>query len=111
MRGVIANGERIEANDVVLATNAYTPHLLPDLPTGAIVPARGQILATQPVPAMIPHPFGTNFDKEYGRQTATGQLICGGYRRDRCLRHQGRQNGFDASAYTSARVRPMSRSM
>ena len=81
VRGVIANGERIEANDVVLATNAYTPHLLPDLPKGAIVPARGQILATQPVPAAIPHPFGTNFDKEYGRQTLTGQLICGGYRR------------------------------
>jgi glycine/D-amino acid oxidase-like deaminating enzyme len=80
-RGVIANGERIEAADVVLATNAYTPRILPDLPAGAVVPARGQILVTQQLPPMLPHPFGNNFDKEYGRQTASGQVLCGGYRR------------------------------
>jgi sarcosine oxidase subunit beta len=79
--GVVAGGERIEAADVVLATNAYTPQLLPDLPAGAIVPARGQILVTQPVPTVLPHPFGTNFDKEYGRQTVSGQILCGGFRR------------------------------
>ncbi len=77
---VLADGEVIEADDVVLATNAYTPKLL-DLPPGAIVPARGQILVTQPLPPLIPHPFGNNFDKEYGRQTAGGQVLCGGYRR------------------------------
>jgi sarcosine oxidase subunit beta len=55
--------------------------LLPSLPPGALVPARGQILVTQPVGPVIPFPFGTNFDKEYGRQTASGQLLCGGYRR------------------------------
>jgi len=80
-RGVIANGERIEADDVVLATNAYTPRILPDLPAGAIVPARGQILVTQQLPPILPHPFGTNYDKEYGRQTPSGQVLCGGYRR------------------------------
>ena len=37
--GVIANGERIDADDIVLATNAYTPRILPDLPAGAIVRA------------------------------------------------------------------------
>src|SRR5262249_40286112 len=79
--GVVAGGEAIEADDVVLATNAYTPLLLPELPRGAIVPARGQILVTQPVPPVLPHPFGTNFDKEYGRQTAGGQVLCGGFRR------------------------------
>ncbi|MEA2582597.1 MAG: hypothetical protein QOF33_682 [Thermomicrobiales bacterium] len=79
--GVVAGGEAIEADDVVLATNAYTPELLPELPRGAIVPARGQILVTQPVPPILPHPFGTNFDKEYGRQTASGQILCGGFRR------------------------------
>jgi sarcosine oxidase subunit beta len=81
VRGVIANGERIESDDVVLATNAYTPRILPDLPAGAIVPARGQILVTQQIPPILPHPFGTNFDKEYGRQTPGGQVLCGGYRR------------------------------
>jgi glycine/D-amino acid oxidase-like deaminating enzyme len=81
VRGVIATGERIEADEVVLATNAYTPRILPDLPAGAIVPARGQILVTQQIPPIMPHPFGTNFDKEYGRQTPGGQVLCGGYRR------------------------------
>lgn len=79
--GVVANGETIHAEEVVLATNAWTPALLPDLPEGALVPARGQILVTQPLPPLLTCPFGTNFDKEYGRQTPTGQILCGGYRR------------------------------
>lgn len=79
--GVIVDGERIEADDVVLCTNAYTPLVLPELPAGAIVPARGQILVTQALPDLLPHPFGTNFDKEYGRQTADGKILCGGFRR------------------------------
>jgi sarcosine oxidase subunit beta len=79
--GVVAAGERIEADQVVLATNAYTPLLLPELPPGAIVPARGQIVVTQPLPPFLPLPFGTNFDKEYGRQTPGGQILCGGFRR------------------------------
>lgn len=78
---VLADGEVVPAGEVVLATNAYTPELLPDLPAGAIVPARGQILVTQPLPPVLPRSFGTNFDKEYGRQTPTGQILCGGYRR------------------------------
>jgi sarcosine oxidase subunit beta len=79
--GVVARGEAIPAGDVVLATNAYAPELLPELPPGAIVPARGQILVTEPVAPFLPLPFGTNFDKEYGRQTTGGQILCGGYRR------------------------------
>jgi glycine/D-amino acid oxidase-like deaminating enzyme len=79
--GVVADGETILAEDVVLATNAWTPQLLPDLPEGAIVPARGQILVTQPLPLILACPFGTNFDKEYGRQTPGGQILCGGFRR------------------------------
>ncbi|MGH2617070.1 MAG: NAD(P)/FAD-dependent oxidoreductase, partial [Thermomicrobiales bacterium] len=79
--GVIAGGETILAEDVVLATNAWTPRLLPNLPEGAIVPARGQILVTQPLPPLLTCPFGTNFDKEYGRQTPGGQILCGGFRR------------------------------
>ena len=79
--GVVANGEEIGAERVVLCTNAYTPRLLPELPNGAIVPARGQILVTQALPPLLPHPFGTNFDKEYGRQTADGKILCGGFRR------------------------------
>jgi glycine/D-amino acid oxidase-like deaminating enzyme len=51
--GVVANGETIDAGDVVLATNAWTPQLLPELPDGAVVPARGQILVTQPLPPLL----------------------------------------------------------
>jgi sarcosine oxidase subunit beta len=79
--GVVVDGEALEADDVVLATNSYTPTLLPALPKGAIVPARGQILVTQPVPPILPHPFGNNFDKEYGRQVPGGPILCGGWRR------------------------------
>lgn len=79
--GVRTAAGTIATGTVVVATNAWTPLILGDLPAGAIVPARGQILVTQSVGPVLPMPFGTNFDKEYGRQTATGQLICGGYRR------------------------------
>lgn len=81
VEGVVCGGETIPAGDVVLATNAWTPRLLPDLPEGAIVPARGQILVTQQLPPLLACPFGTNFDKEYGRQTPGGQVLCGGFRR------------------------------
>lgn len=79
--GVATARGTISTDTVVVATNAWTPQLLEDLPEGALVPARGQILVTQPVGDIMPHAFGTNFDKEYGRQTATGQLLCGGFRR------------------------------
>jgi len=65
----------------VLATNSYTPLLLRQLPQGAIIPARGQILATEPVAPILPLAWGNNFDKEYGRQVPGGPIICGGFRR------------------------------
>lgn len=71
----------VEAGSVVVATNAWTRSLLPDLPEGAIVPSRGQILVTQPVGPILPMPFSTNYDKEYGRQTHSGQILSGGFRR------------------------------
>jgi glycine/D-amino acid oxidase-like deaminating enzyme len=71
----------VDAGAVVVATNAWTRSLLPDLPDGAIVPSRGQILVTQPVGQILPMPFSTNYDKEYGRQTHSGQILCGGFRR------------------------------
>lgn len=79
--GVVVNGETLYADEVILATNAWTPQLLPELPEGALVPARAQILVTQPLPPLLACSFGTNFDKEYGRQTPSGQVLCGGYRR------------------------------
>jgi sarcosine oxidase subunit beta len=77
----LLDGTRVSAGEVVLATNAYTPLLLRQLPQGAIVPARGQILATEPVAPILPLAWGNNFDKEYGRQVPGGPIICGGFRR------------------------------
>ncbi len=95
IEGVTTEGDGpFSADEVVLATNAYTHHLLPDLPRGALVPTRGQALATEPLPPMLPHAFGTNFDKEYGRQLPSGQILCGGFRRldeDEGLWHEEEQ--------------------
>src|SRR5215207_7644376 len=77
----LLDGHTIHADVVVLATNSYTPLLLRQLPAGAIVPARGQILATEPVAPILPLAWGNNFDKEYGRQVPGGPIICGGFRR------------------------------
>ncbi len=79
--GVETEFGSVEVGAVVVATNAWTRNLLPDLPDGAIVPARGQILVTQPVGQVLPMPFSTNYDKEYGRQTHSGQILSGGFRR------------------------------
>ncbi len=81
VQGVETVAGTIATATVVVAANAWTPTLLDDLPQGALVPARGQILVTEAVGEVVRHPFGTNFDKEYGRQTATGQILCGGFRR------------------------------
>ena len=77
----LLDGSQVHAEEVVLATNSYTPLLLRQLPKGAIVPARGQILATEPVAPILPLAWGNNFDKEYGRQVPGGPIICGGFRR------------------------------
>jgi len=79
--GVESTAGVFTADHVILATNAYTPLLLPELPVGSIVPARGQILVTQPLAPVLGHAFETNFGKEYGRQVPGGPILCGGYRR------------------------------
>jgi sarcosine oxidase, subunit beta len=81
VKGIETERGTVETGTVVVATNAWTGELLPDLPAGAIVPARGQILVTQPAGPILPMPFSTNYDKEYGRQTHSGQILCGGFRR------------------------------
>ena len=79
--GVRTADAEIRAPETVLATNAYTPALLPELPPGALVPARGTIRLSEPLPPLLPHPFSTNFGKEYGRQLPTGRVLFGGCRR------------------------------
>ncbi|KAH9882218.1 hypothetical protein J1614_001390 [Plenodomus biglobosus] len=78
----------ITSATVILATNAYTPYLLPDL-QGAIVPMRGQITAQQPGTAtLLPTPLQTTYSFIYKSgydymiprplPTGTQHLIIGG---------------------------------
>ena len=48
----LKNGWKIESQQVLLATNAFTLPLLPDL---ELEPARNQVLVSQPIPDLKPN--------------------------------------------------------
>ncbi|KAL1597797.1 hypothetical protein SLS60_008284 [Paraconiothyrium brasiliense] len=78
----------IPARTVILATNGYTPYLLPTL-QGAIVPLRGQIIASKPPPTAR-HPsvlpktysfiYGNGYEYMIPRQLPDGgqHIVIGG---------------------------------
>ncbi|HZU12806.1 MAG TPA: FAD-dependent oxidoreductase [Chloroflexota bacterium] len=75
---VRAGRGEIRARAVILAANAYTQTVWPAAP---IVPTRGQVLATDPLPrVVVPFPMGANRGFQYWRQTAEGRLVIGGWR-------------------------------
>jgi gamma-glutamylputrescine oxidase len=78
--GVKTSAGQIYANWVILATNAYTPHLVPELEK-VVIPTRGQALLTAPLPPSFPFACAAHYDWEYWRQTRSGQLLFGGCRR------------------------------
>ena len=62
---VLTKDYEVRTNSLILATNGYTPYLLPKL-QGAIVPLRGQITAQQvPVASNLPSPFPTTYSFIY----------------------------------------------
>lgn len=68
------------AEAVVVATDGYPSGLLGEL-EGLIVPTRGQVIATEPVPEMlfeVPHYGRHGFD--YWHQTPDGRIVAGGFR-------------------------------
>jgi glycine/D-amino acid oxidase-like deaminating enzyme len=72
--------EETGAETVVVATDGYPSGLLGEL-EGLIVPTRGQVLATEPVPERFfetPHYGRHGFD--YWHQTPDGRVIAGGFR-------------------------------
>ena len=77
--GVVhANGATCRAGVVILATNAYTPKLLPQV---EIEPNRAQMLATEPERSRLAeHPTYSHFGYRYWRQMPTGELLIGGWR-------------------------------
>jgi gamma-glutamylputrescine oxidase len=68
-----------KTTSLILATNAYS-YLLDNSFKDKIIPTRGQILATAPVPHFMESPCYANFVLDYFRQLPTGELIIGGFR-------------------------------
>jgi glycine/D-amino acid oxidase-like deaminating enzyme len=76
----VASGGDTGAETVVVATDGYPSGLLGEL-EGLIVPTRGQVIATEPIPERlfeIPHYGRHGFD--YWHQTPDGRVVAGGFR-------------------------------
>ena len=69
----------IRSTYVVLATNAYTPLIYSSF-QGKVIPTRGQMLATNPLPERFRGVFYANYGYEYWRQVPDGRVLAGGFR-------------------------------
>ena len=72
--------EELDADAVVVATDGYPSGLLGEL-EGLIVPTRGQVIATEPIPERlfeVPHYGRHGFD--YWHQVEDGRIVAGGFR-------------------------------
>jgi gamma-glutamylputrescine oxidase len=75
---VHAGDAECRAGCVILATNAYTPQLLPKV---SIQPIRAQMLASEPQTARLcEQPTYSHFGYRYWRQLPTGEVLVGGWR-------------------------------
>lgn len=77
--GVTDGARRIEADHVVVATNAWTGRLVPAL-RGVLTPQRAQILATAPLARALDLPCYAGLGFDYFRQRADGRVLLGGRR-------------------------------
>jgi glycine/D-amino acid oxidase-like deaminating enzyme len=81
----IVEGDRVEvddldADDVLVATDGYGRGLIPEL-EHAVWPARGQVVATEPLAERLfdyPHYARQGFD--YWQQLPDGRIVLGGFR-------------------------------
>ena len=72
--------DALDANEIVVATDGYGRGLISEL-ADAIWPARGQVVATEPLPERLfdyPHYARNGFD--YWQQLSDGRLVLGGFR-------------------------------
>jgi glycine/D-amino acid oxidase-like deaminating enzyme len=72
--------DQLDAEQIVIATDGYGRGLLPEL-DDAIWPARGQVVATEPLPERLfacPHYARQGFD--YWQQLDDGRIVLGGFR-------------------------------
>ncbi|RLV10343.1 hypothetical protein CTZ27_03795 [Streptomyces griseocarneus] len=75
---VTTDAGQVVAEQVVVALNAWTPRVIPEL-APFITPVRGQLVQTAPVPFRIPQ-WGLDRGLVYGGQTPDGSLLIGGLR-------------------------------
>jgi glycine/D-amino acid oxidase-like deaminating enzyme len=79
-RSRVESLDDLEADRLVIATDGYTQGLLPAL-DAAIVPTRGQVLATEPLPEVVfPEPVYARHGYDYWQQTPDRRLVVGGFR-------------------------------
>jgi gamma-glutamylputrescine oxidase len=72
--------EELEADRVLVATDGYPSGLLGEL-EGLIVPTRGQMIATEPVPErLFPCPDYGRHGFDYWQQLEGGRIAAGGFR-------------------------------
>lgn len=71
--------EELQASQVVITVNAYLPLVNPKF-SKLIVPGRGQILLTKPLPQFVKGPCYLTKHLCYFRQLPTGELLIGGFR-------------------------------
>jgi len=72
--------DALEAETIVVATDGYPSGLLGEL-EGLIIPTRGQMIATEPLPERLyPLPHYGRHGYDYWHQNAEGRLIVGGFR-------------------------------
>jgi gamma-glutamylputrescine oxidase len=72
--------DELEADTVLVATDGYPSGLLGEL-EGLIIPTRGQMIATEPLPdRLYPMPHYGRHGYDYWHQNDEGRLIVGGFR-------------------------------
>jgi gamma-glutamylputrescine oxidase len=76
----VENLDELEAETVLVATDGYPSGLLGEL-EGLIIPTRGQMIATEPLPErLFPMPHYGRHGYDYWHQNDEGRLIVGGFR-------------------------------
>lgn len=80
---VITDEGEVRAGNVIVALNAWTDELLPEL-AGLILPVRGQILSYAPGERLFSVGMGSDVTPtgEYWQQTPSGSIVIGGCRAD-----------------------------
>jgi glycine/D-amino acid oxidase-like deaminating enzyme len=76
--GVATSAGDVEADAVLLATNAWTPALVGGIGQN-LTPIREHVLVTEQVPPVLRPGFETNSCNEYWRQMRTGEVLIGGF--------------------------------